>query len=178
VRGATWLFRLAAAIRVQYSRYRDEAPELKNAIVALDRGGCVMMFPEGHLRHYENRPLSSFGQGVWHILAERPSTPVVVCWIEGGWGSFFSYWRGKPTKNKWPDFWRSIRVAVSEPIVLDGELLRDRRATRLYLMQRCLDARKFLALTPHPMPSHLLAQEPVGAASGPEAMPDDGDESK
>ena len=53
-------------------------------------------------------PLSQFGQGVWHILHERPDTPVVVCWIEGGWGCYFSYYNGPPTVNKRFDWWRRI----------------------------------------------------------------------
>jgi 1-acyl-sn-glycerol-3-phosphate acyltransferase len=136
------------AIRVQVSTYRHEAPELAQAIAALDRGECVVIFPEGRMRRKPETRLRQFGQGVWHILHERPVTPVVACWIEGGWGSYASYAGGPPTVNKRLDFWRRIDVGVSEPIPLDPALLADQRATRRQLMQACLDARRYLGLEP------------------------------
>jgi 1-acyl-sn-glycerol-3-phosphate acyltransferase len=140
------LTHLAETIRVQQTRFRREVPELQKAIDVLDRGDCVLIFPEGALRKKEEGLLKQFGQGVWHILIERPHVPVVICWIEGGWGSYFSYFQGPPTKNKRFDFWRRIRVAVSDPQVLPPEVLADQRTTRQYLMQRCLEARRYLGL--------------------------------
>jgi 1-acyl-sn-glycerol-3-phosphate acyltransferase len=134
------------AIRVQAANYRREVPELDEAIAALDRGLCVVVFPEGSMRRKEAVELRQFGQGVWHILRARPQTPVVVCWIEGGWGSYCSYRHGPPTKNKRLDFWRRIDIAVNEPLLLDAALLEDQRATRSYLMQQCLEARRLLGL--------------------------------
>ena len=140
------LTHLAETIRVELSSFRREVPELKRAIAVLDRGDGVLIFPEGGLRKKEENLLKQFGQGVWHILNERPHTPIVVCWIEGGWGSFFSYWKGPPTKHKRLDFWRRIRVAVSAPRLIPPEVLADHRATRQYLMQLCLEARRYLGL--------------------------------
>jgi 1-acyl-sn-glycerol-3-phosphate acyltransferase len=146
--GLRHVFRLVQAIRVQVSAYRRDVPELAEAIAALDRGEGVVIFPEGAMRRREVRPLKLFGQGVWHILHERPNTPVVVCWIEGGWGSYTSYWKGRPTVNKRFDFWRRIDVAVSEPQILDKFLLQDQWATRTCLMHACLEARRLLGLEP------------------------------
>src|SRR5205823_3104459 len=81
--------------------------------------GCVLIFPEAILRRKEDQLLRQFGQGVWHILRAVPDTPVVVFWIEGGWGSFASYKGGPPMKNKRLDWWRRIDLAVTEPQVLD-----------------------------------------------------------
>jgi 1-acyl-sn-glycerol-3-phosphate acyltransferase len=146
-----WLLRwamiyLADAIRVQESGFRREVPELKDAVAALDAGKCLVIFPEGRLRRKEELPLRMFGQGVWHILCERPSTPVVVCWIEGGWGCYFSYFNGLPTKNKRIDIRRPISIGVNAPQMLSADLLAEQRATRLYLMEQCLGARKYLGL--------------------------------
>jgi 1-acyl-sn-glycerol-3-phosphate acyltransferase len=135
-------------IRVESSRFRREAPELNDAIAALDRGEAVLIFPEGRMRRSLEQPLHQFGRGVWHILKERPKTPVVVCWIEGGWGSFASYTNGPPGKNKPVDRWWPIDVAVSEPQTLDAAMLADHRATRSYLMQRCAETRRYLGLEP------------------------------
>jgi 1-acyl-sn-glycerol-3-phosphate acyltransferase len=136
------------AIRVQNSTYRREAPELQEAIAALDRGECVVIFPEGMLRRRADLALRQFGQGAWHILRERPATPVVVCWIEGGWGSYMSYCGGPPLVNKRPDWWRRIDIAVRAPQLVDADLLADDRVTRAHLMQACLGARDLLGLAP------------------------------
>ena len=137
---------LARAIRVQYSTFRREAPELQEAIGALDDGEVVVIFPEASLRKSEDRPLRRFGQGVWHILSERPQTPVVVCWIEGNWRSFFSYFRGPPTKNKRMDIWRHIDIAIGEPMLLDPAMLADHKTTRAFLEQCCREMRGVLGL--------------------------------
>jgi 1-acyl-sn-glycerol-3-phosphate acyltransferase len=170
-----WLMvHVVHAIRVQHSTYRREAPELQEAIAALDRGACVLVFPEGMLRRRADLVLRQFGQGVWHILRDRPHTPVVVCWIEGGWGSYMSYCGGPPLVNKRPDWWRRIRIAVTAPQVLDPVVLADDRTTRSHLMEVCLDARRFLGLEPLSM-SELssLGRDEVpselGGARSPEA---------
>ncbi len=137
---------LADAIRVEASGFRRDVPELQQAIATLDAGKCLVIFPEGRLRRNEEQPLKLFGQGVWRILKERPETPVVICWIEGGWGSFFSYCNGLPTKNKKFDIARRIGIAVGEPHVLAVEILADQRTTRQYLMEECGQMRKYLGL--------------------------------
>lgn len=137
-----WLMKyVVEAIRVDNSPYRREAPELEEAVAALNAGECVVIFPEGRMRRKEAQLLHPFGQGIWHILSERPDTPVVVCWIEGNWGSFFSYWNGPPTKNKRFDFWRPIEVIVGEPFVVDPAILAEHRPTRQFLYERCLALR-------------------------------------
>jgi 1-acyl-sn-glycerol-3-phosphate acyltransferase len=142
-----WLMRdVVRAIRVQTSRFRREAPELAEGVAALDAGECLVLFPEGHLRRTDQATMRNFGRGVWHILHDRPMTPVVACWIEGGWGSYTSYFQGKPTVNKRPDFWRKIQVAMAEPMVIDPAILADVRATRRYLMEQCVAARGLLGL--------------------------------
>lgn len=150
--GVHFIFRhVFEAIRVQASVYRREAPEIADAVRHLDRGHAVALWPEGWLRRRPEPSLRMFGQGVWHILRERPDTPVVVCWVEGGYGSFTSYFKGRPTKNKRPDFWRRIDVAVAEPQVLPADVLADTRATRIYLMRECLKARGLLGLEVPPL---------------------------
>jgi 1-acyl-sn-glycerol-3-phosphate acyltransferase len=136
------------AIRVEMPKFRRELPDMAAAIAALDANKCLVIFPEGRLRRTEERPLSMFGQGVWHILRERPDTPVVVCWIEGGWGSYVSYYQGLPMKNKPIDVRHPISIGVGAPIVVDADTLADHRKTRLYLMELCRAAREHLGLAP------------------------------
>ena len=162
IRGIRWVMEhVVRAIRVPLKKYRREAPELRQAIEELQSGGCVLLFPEGFLRRTEERLLKLFGQGIWHILREAPETPVVVCWIEGGWGSYCSYKDGPPMKNKKRDFWRRIDIAVEMPRVLPAEILADHRSTRRYLMRACLEARRHLGL---PVPAELAAQEAMEEA--------------
>jgi 1-acyl-sn-glycerol-3-phosphate acyltransferase len=154
--GLRWLLKnVLHVIRVQASSFRREAPELDEAIDRLDEDGCLVLFPEGYLRRAAKPSVRMFGQGVWRILQARPETPVVVCWIEGGWGSYTSYAGGKPTKNKRMDFWRRIDVAVSEPQQVPQEILADSRATRIHLMRACLQARGHLGLEVPGLPEML-----------------------
>ncbi len=149
---------LIHAIRVQASAFRREAPELHEAADVLRRGGCVLLFPEGGLRRREDQVLMPFGQGAWHILKELPQTPVVVCWIEGGWGSWASYRGGPPMKNKRLDFRRRIDIYVDEPRPLDAAVLADHHTTRAYLRRACLECRRRLGL---PAPDEAESRKEV-----------------
>jgi 1-acyl-sn-glycerol-3-phosphate acyltransferase len=149
-----WVMRhVVGTIRVPDKSLRHEAPELNEAVAALDRGECVVLFPEGFLRRKDDVPLRRFGRGVWQILADRPQTPVFACWIEGAWGSYFSYKSGPPTKGKRFDFWRSIRIGVIGPVTVDAATLKDHMATRTFLMRQVSEARRPLGLDPVPVPS-------------------------
>jgi 1-acyl-sn-glycerol-3-phosphate acyltransferase len=156
-----WLMtRIVHGIRVQETTYRREAPELQEAIAALDHGECVFLFPEGAVRRKDEVLLRPFGQGVWRILEARPHTPVVVCWIEGNWGSYFSYAGGPPMRNKRLDWWRRIDIVFTEPRVLPPELVADQRATRTHLWRACLEARRVLGL---PVPAAPPTEEEESA---------------
>ncbi len=144
--GIRFLMRAFGVIRVPEEAMRREAPEIQLAIAALDRGECVVLFPEGFLRRTEEKPLRRFGQGIWQIVRARPGTPVYAAWIEGGWGSYCSYFGGKPTQNKKPDRRRPIGVGVAAPVVIDPATLANHLPTRLALMNRVADARTHLGL--------------------------------
>ncbi len=148
-----FLMRIIGTIRVPNKAYRHEAPELKEAVEALNRGEAVVLFPEGYLRRKEEMPLRRFGRGVWQILHDRPNTPVYCCWIDGNWGSFTSFKNGPPTKKKRLDFWRRIRIGVRPPILVDPKLLDDHLATRNFLMREVAAAREYLGLPPLDLPS-------------------------
>jgi 1-acyl-sn-glycerol-3-phosphate acyltransferase len=162
---------VVGAIRVPEATFRREAPELHVAADVLRRGGCLLIFPEGGLRRREDQLARPFGQGVWHILRELPQTPVVVCWIEGGWGSFMSYRSGLPMTNKPMDWWRAIRVGVAEPRVIDPAVLADQRATRAYLQRACLECRRYLGLDV-PAPTEPPAEQEEGEKARTEATGD------
>jgi 1-acyl-sn-glycerol-3-phosphate acyltransferase len=137
-------------IPVSEKAIKKETPEIHEAIAALDRGECLVIFPEGYLRRTEEQPLRRFGQGVWQVLQARPSTPIFACWIEGGWGSYTSYFNGPPTKNKKLDFRHLLGVSVSASVVAPPEILSDHLRTRYYLMNLVGAARASLDLPPLP----------------------------
>jgi 1-acyl-sn-glycerol-3-phosphate acyltransferase len=149
--------RVFCAVRVPETTFRKEAPELQEVIAALDRGECVVLFPEGYLRRSADRPLKRFGQGVWQILKARPNTPVYATWIEGGWESYTSFFNGPPMKNKKPDFRRPIGVGVSDAATVPPELLADHLRTRVHLMNLVSQARVHLGL--EPLPAFTLADK-------------------
>lgn len=152
-------------IRVPEATVRREAPEIREAVAALEAGECVVIFPEGYLRRKTDQPLRRFGRGVWEILKARPDTPVLACWIEGAWGSWSSYAGGKPTENKKPDFRRPIRVGVSEPVTVKPELLENHLRTRLALMNMVSGARAHLGLPPLPTAELPVKDEAVEATA-------------
>jgi 1-acyl-sn-glycerol-3-phosphate acyltransferase len=160
----SWLSRhVARAIRVPSGGFRREAPELQEAMAALRAGECVAIFPEGMLRRSEEVLLRPFGRGVWHILHELPETPVCVCWIEGGWGSYFSYKGGSPGKNKKADRHRPIDIALSEPHPLAADVLADNHATRKWLRRAVIDCRGYLGL-----PVDHATENPSEVEEGPD----------
>ncbi len=137
-------------IRVPEKAIKKDAPEVLEAIAALDRGECVVIFPEGYLRRSEERELRRFGQGVWQILKARPGTPVFAAWVEGGWGSYTSHRNGPPVRKKKPDVRRRIGVGMSAAIVIPPDELEEHLRTRTHLMNLVSAARVHLELEPLP----------------------------
>ncbi len=137
-------------IRVSEKAIKKDAPEVQEAIAALDRGECVVIFPEGYLRRTEDHVLRRFGQGVWQVLKARPDIPVFATWLEGAWGSYLSHAKGQPTKNKKPDFRQPIGVGMSAAIVVPPEVLEEHLRTRTHLMNLVSGARVHLGLDPLP----------------------------
>ena len=145
----SWLMRrVMRPIRVQDSLFRREAPEIQEAIQALNEGDSVMIFPEGWLRRTEEQSMRRFSRGVWQILKGRPETKVYAFWIEGGWGSFFSYKGGELMKGKPLDFLRTIKIGGLEGRVVPPHILEKHLPTRGLLMEWVLEARSLLNLPP------------------------------
>ena len=161
---------IVGAIRVPVSRFRREVPELRDAVALLRRGGCLLIFPEAQLRRRAEQSLRMFGQGVWHILHELPDTPVLVCWIEGGWGSFTSYCNGPPMRGKRLDWARRIDIAFEKPQTIDPAILADHHATRQYLMRACLECRRYLGLPVLPVHDGKSTEDNKGVAVDAEAQ--------
>jgi 1-acyl-sn-glycerol-3-phosphate acyltransferase len=159
---------VAHTIRVPEHPLKREAPEIQEAIRRLDRGEIILIFPEGYLRRKEQQLLKRFGQGIYQMLREKPETPIIACWIEGGWGSYTSYFNGPPTKNKRKRIWRRIRIGVSTTETISADILADQSLARKYLMQACLNARAHLGL-PVPIEESFV----INGGNDKEDEPDD-----
>ncbi len=156
----SWIMRrVYKVIRVQDSSFRREAPEIGEAIARLDQGDTVMIFPEGWLRRTEEKPIRRFARGIYEIVAARPQIVLIPCWIEGGWGSFTSFHNGPPTKGKRMDFFRTIRIAIGEPFVLDAETLQNHLQVRKLLLEKCVACRQYLGLPPLTMSTTAEADD-------------------
>jgi 1-acyl-sn-glycerol-3-phosphate acyltransferase len=154
------------AIRVPDSTFRREAPEIQDAIAAIQRGETVMIFPEGWLRRKESMPIRRFGQGAYQILKAAPETPLVACWVEGGWGSIWSFKDAPPFKGKPIDFFRRIDIGVCMPEVLPAEMLDDQHAVRSYMMHKVAEARSYLKLPAITVPDFATNEEVKEEADG------------
>ena len=142
-----WLMaKVVCAIRVEASAFRREAPELKEASAVLQKGGCLLLFPEGRLRRKEEQLLFPFGQGVWLLMKEFPEVPVFPIWIEGSWGSMMSYFNGPPFKNKKLDFRRPVELGIGSALKVPPEVLENQRACRAFLQNAVLSSRGILGL--------------------------------
>ena len=152
-------------IRVPEKAMKKQTPEIDAALAALDRGECVVIFPEGYLRRTEERPRADSGRGVADLQAAGHAGVRVL--DRGAWGSYMSYYNGRPTKNKKRDFRRPIAIAVSEPITVPAEVRADHMRTRLHLMNLVAAARAHLGLPPLP-PFELPAKGEEKADEPPE----------
>ncbi|MCA9213390.1 MAG: AMP-binding protein [Planctomycetales bacterium] len=89
------------------------AKALKTAREAVGSGELVGIFPEGGISRSGN--LQTFRPGALKIL-KGTGAPIVPMFIDGIWGSIFSFERGK-FFWKWPKRWRyPISVHFGEPI--------------------------------------------------------------
>ena len=90
------------------------ARSLKEARQALADGERVLIFPEGGLSR--TAQVRTFRPGMTRILKGNTDVPVIPIYLDGLWGSIFSFSGGKFFK-KWPTaFRRAIDVHYGEPL--------------------------------------------------------------
>ncbi|MBE8222073.1 MAG: MFS transporter [Bdellovibrionales bacterium] len=111
-----FFFKQAGAIPIATSRESEEV--LKKAFgvmkTTLDRGAILGIFPEGEISR--TGEMRAFRPGIQRILSSH-SVPVVLCAIDGLWGSIFSFESGK-VLFKWPkSFRRKITLTLSDTIL-------------------------------------------------------------
>jgi len=119
-RGARWLARVMGVIPM------DSGPQsirraLDTAREALDDGQLVCIFPEGGIT--QTGRLQPFKRGLARI-AEGIGAPVIPVYLDGLWGSIFSYSGGRAfwkRPRRWPyPVWIHFGPAVADPQDIDG----------------------------------------------------------
>jgi len=107
-----WFGRLADVILIKPGK-RSVVESIRAARQALENGEVVCVFPEGGITR--NGEVQKFHPGFLSIL-KGTDAPVVPVYLEGLWGSIFSFEGGR-CFWKWPKKWRyPVTIRFGEPI--------------------------------------------------------------
>jgi len=98
------IMRLMGSIPVDESKAKDA---IAKASEALKRGEVVCIFPEGHVTR--NGHFMEVRRG-FELIARRAGCPIAPVWIDGKWGSVFSFSGGRFFWKFPTSFRRSVRV--------------------------------------------------------------------
>ncbi len=134
---APWLV-LFGAIPVSPTRAKEG---IRAAVRALQKGELVCLFPEGTLTRTGG--LGRLQRG-FAIIAKEAGVPSVPVWMDGTWGSVFSFSGGRYFFKRPRAFPYPVRVAFGEPLSSEcasPERLRERLWD---LSERCYQERPFL----------------------------------
>lgn len=89
---------------------------IRTSVKCLNNGEAVAIFPEGHLTR--DGKVGPFQDG-YRLIARRANAPIVPVYLDGLWGSIFSYKGGR-------FFWklprlkrRTVRIVIGETITTD-----------------------------------------------------------
>jgi acyl-[acyl-carrier-protein]-phospholipid O-acyltransferase/long-chain-fatty-acid--[acyl-carrier-protein] ligase len=110
-RSVRWFVNLFDTVAIRREQPRDG---IRTIIAALRTGDVVCMFPEGQLTR--TGTMSKLQRGV-EVIAARSNHPLVPLWLDGTWGSIFSFERGQ-FFGKWPYpvFRNPVIGAIGEPL--------------------------------------------------------------
>jgi acyl-[acyl-carrier-protein]-phospholipid O-acyltransferase/long-chain-fatty-acid--[acyl-carrier-protein] ligase len=129
------IFRAVGALPISPKRARDS---MRHAAEAIQAGEVVCIFPEGELSR--TGQLLRLKRG-YELLARTAHAPVVPVWLDGLWGSIFSF-KGNKYFFKWPrHFPYRVSVAFGEPIAPERADIAFVRQRFLELGEHCFQQR-------------------------------------
>jgi acyl-[acyl-carrier-protein]-phospholipid O-acyltransferase/long-chain-fatty-acid--[acyl-carrier-protein] ligase len=144
-----WVFRMSGAIAISSQSPTDA---MRRAIKAAESGEIVAIFPEGHISR--TGQLMAIQRG-FEVIARRAGVPIIPAFIDGVWGSLFSFagntylWKSprlKPTPV-FVQFGAPIPADKADPaqarkILLDlgAEAFDERPVLRRHLGRECVRA--------------------------------------
>ncbi len=93
---------------------RDQPLEaIRHTIAALSKGDLVVLFPEGQLTRTGG--LCELERG-FELIARKAKCPILPVWVDGSWGSIFSFEREKVFKKRPYSLPYGLSIAVGEEI--------------------------------------------------------------
>ena len=134
---APWLV-FFGAIAVSSARAKAG---IRAAVEALQRGEWVCLFPEGTLTRTGG--LMRLQRG-FVLIAREAGVPCIPVWMDGGWGSVFSFSGGRFFFKRPAAFPLSVRVAFGESLPPESACPGRLRESLLDLGERCYQQRAFL----------------------------------
>ena len=121
-----WVFRLSRAHTISA---QSPADAMRRAIKSLEAGEVVAIFPEGHISR--TGQLMAIKRG-FEVIARRARVPVVPAFIDGVWGSVFSF-----AGNAY--LWKSPRLMPTPVFVQFGAPLPPDKTEPAYARRVFLD---------------------------------------
>lgn len=95
---------------------RDQPLEaIRKTIEALEDGDVVVLFPEGQLTRTGGLCVIERG---FELIARKTKVPILPVWVDGSWGSIFSFERGKYFKKAPYSVPYGLSIAIGEEICI------------------------------------------------------------
>jgi 1-acyl-sn-glycerol-3-phosphate acyltransferase len=109
-----WLAKRAGLIPIPSAGPKALRAAIQASKSTLDQGQALAIFPEAQISR--NGLMGPFFRGVEVVLSDHPSVPVIPVYLDGLWGSLFSYSGGRFFRKR-PQGWRRIvNIAFGPPV--------------------------------------------------------------
>lgn len=133
VRVLGWLLEIFNSLPISAKNPREA---ILSAAEGLEAGDLICIFPEGQLTR--SGCLTPIRRGM-ELIARRAKSPIIPLYVDGLWGSIFSFHRNRFFTKLPKRFPYSFTVAVGEP--LDPDTFTSRTVLRCFreLSARCLE---------------------------------------
>ncbi len=102
--------RLFGTVAIRRSQPREA---IRAMIEAIENGDLVVLFPEGQLTR--TGALCELERG-FELIARSAKAPVIPIWVDGSWGSIFSFERGRYFKKVPRRVPYLLSIVIGEPI--------------------------------------------------------------
>lgn len=121
---------------------RDQPLEaIRHTISALGKGDLVVLFPEGQLTR--TGALCELERG-FELIARKAKCPILPVWLDGSWGSIFSFERWK--------FFRKIPYSLPYGLsIAVGETINSEKPARRQIQEALLETSTAALMARHPI---------------------------
>ena len=126
---------------------------IRATVEALASGNLVVLFPEGQLTRTGG--LCKLERG-FEVIAKNTKAPILPVWVDGSWGSIFSFERGRYFKKMPYAIPYGLSVAIGESINMPKLNRRVVQASLLKASAEAIDFRFAYKATPQVRNAHQL----------------------